>query len=84
MHEWYMTQELLDRVCAQAKENRMSKVTKIRVELGGDGHITEESLQFYFQLLSEKTIAKEAVLEIALSPGNALMLVSFEGEPLSP
>jgi len=69
-----------DQVCTQAKENRISKIAKIQVELGEDSHITEDSLRFCFQLLSEKTIAREAVLEIEPSTGNALTLVSFEGE----
>ena len=80
MHEWYITEELLDKVCAQAKENQINKITKIDVELGKDGHTTEESLRFIFQLLSEKTIAKEAVLEIIPVEGEFLSLVSLEGE----
>ncbi len=80
MHEWRITEELVDTVCSQAKENRLNKLTKIQVELGEDIHITEDSLRFCFQLLSEKTIAREAALEIKSSAGNALMLVSFEGE----
>ena len=84
MHEWHITEELLDKVCAQAKENRINKITKIRVDLGQDGHITEESLRFCFQVLSEETIAKKAVLEIKPSAGNALMLISLEGEQETP
>jgi len=84
MHEWHITKELIEQVCAQAKENQISKVTKIQVELGEDGHITEESLHFCFQLLSEKTIASEAVLEIKSTAGNGLTLVSFEGEQETP
>ena len=80
MHEWYITEELLDKVCAQAKENQINKITKIRVDLGEDSHITEDSLRFCFQLLSEKTIAKEAMLEVKSSPGGFLSLVSLEGE----
>jgi len=69
-----------DQVCSQAKENRISKITRIQVELGEDSHITVDSLRLCFQLLSEKTIAREAVLEIEPSAGNGLTLVSFEGE----
>ncbi len=79
MHEWHITEELLDQVCTQAEENRINKLTKIQVELGEDSHVTEEPLRFCFQVLSEKTIAREAVLEIKSSPGNALTLLSFEG-----
>jgi Zn finger protein HypA/HybF involved in hydrogenase expression len=84
MHEWHVTEELLNQVCAQAKENRINKITKIRVDLGEESHVTEESLRFCFQLLSEKTTAREAVLEIKSSAGNALMLVSLAEEQASP
>jgi len=80
MHEWHITQELLDQVSAQAKENRINKVTKVQVELGKDGQITEDSLRFCFQVLSEKTIAREAVLEVKSSAGSDLILASMEGE----
>ena len=40
MHEWSITEELLDRVCTQAKENQISNVTKVEVEMGKDGHDT--------------------------------------------
>ena len=84
MHEWHITEELLEKVCSQAEKNRINKVTKIQVELGEDGHITEDSLRFCFQLLSEKTIAKEAELEIKPSAGNALTLISLKGEQETP
>lgn len=84
MHEWHITEELLNQVCNQAEENRISKLTKIQVELGEDSHVTEDSLRFCFQLLSDKTIAREAVLEIKSSAGAALTLVSFAGEQETP
>ena len=84
MHEWYITEELLEKVCSQAEENQINKVTKIRVDLGEGSHITDEPLRFCFQLLSEKTIAGEAALEIQSSAGNALTLLSFEGEQVPP
>ena len=84
MHEWHITEELLDQVCTQAKENRINKVTKIQVDLGEDSHVTKDSLRFCFQLLSEKTMAGEAVLEIKSSAGSALTLVSLSGEQVPP
>lgn len=84
MHKWYITKELLDTICAQAKENRINRLTRVQLELGEDSHITEDSLRFCFQLLSEKTIAREAVLEIKSSVGNTLALVSLAGEQAPP
>ena len=84
MHEWHVTEELLNQVCAQAEENRINRLTRIQLELGEDSHITEDSLRFCFQLLSEKTMAREAALEIKSSAGNALTLVSLAGEQAPP
>ncbi len=80
MHEWHITEELLDKVCAQAKGNGITKVTKVQVALGEDSDITKDSLHFCFQLLNEKTIARGAELEIKSSSGAFLALLSFEGE----
>lgn len=84
MHKWYITEELLNQVYAQTEGNRINRLTRIQLELGEDSHITEDSLRFCFQLLSEKTIAREAVLEIKSSVGNALALVSLAGEQAPP
>ena len=84
MHEWSLTEELINQVCTQAKENRIGKVTKIQVELGKDGHVTDDTLRYCFQLLSENTIAREAALEIKSLAGDDLTLVSFAGDQLSP
>ncbi len=84
MHEWHITEELLNQVFTQAEENRINKLTNIQIELGEDSHLTEDSLRFCFQLLSEKTIAGEAALEIKSSVGNALTLVSLAGEQVPP
>ena len=80
MHEWHITEELVKQLGTQAKDNQISRVTRVRVELGKDGHITEDSLDFCFQLLSKDTIANGATLEIKLTSGDALMLMSLEGE----
>ena len=84
MHEWHITEELVKQLCTQAKDNRISRITRVMVELGEDSHITEDWLRFCFQVLSESTIAGEADLEIQSSAGNAVMLVSFAGETEPP
>jgi hydrogenase nickel incorporation protein HypA/HybF len=84
MHEWGITKELVDTVCAQAEENRIKKVSKIRVDLGKESDITEDSLHFCFQVISENTRAGEAELEIRSSAGNSVTLVSFAGETEPP
>ena len=80
MHEWHLTQELLDVVCSQATDNGISKVTRLRIDLGKDSHMTEESLRFCFEVLSKETLAAEAELNLTPSEGRALTLLSLEGE----
>ncbi len=79
MHEWHITQQLLDRVSALAKEKEFVRITKIQVELGKDSHITEDSLRSCFELLSEKTMAAGAALEIKQVAVASLSAVSFVG-----
>ncbi len=80
MHEWHLTQELLDVVCSRATDNGISKVTRVRVDLGQDSHMTEESLRFCFEVLSKETLAAGAELNLTPSEGRALTLLSLEGE----
>ncbi len=80
MHEWHITEELLEMVCNQAKGNKLIKVTRIGVTLGEDSDITEDSLRFCLESLSQKTIAKGAELDVRPTQGRDLMLVALEGE----
>jgi len=58
----------------------MRKITKTRVNLGKDGHISPESLRFYFEEQSRRTLAEGASLEIEPVSGDSPFLVSLEGE----
>ena len=80
MHEWRMTEELVGRACAEAKDSRINRIARIQVELGEASHITEESLRSCFQLLSERTMAEGAELEVRSSSGSDLTLTSLEGD----
>ncbi len=80
MHEWHITEELLDMVCQQAEENKLTRVTKIGVTLGKDSDITEDSFRFCLESLSQKTIAKGAELDVRPTQGSDLILVALEGE----
>lgn len=80
MHEWYLTRELISNVLARAQENGINKVTRVKVELGTGSHLTSDSLQFCFQVLSQQTAAEAAILDISESEGEFLSLLSLEGE----
>jgi len=80
MHKSLVVEGLLDKVSRLAREQLMRNITKIRVNLGKDGHISPESLRFYFEERSRRTLAEGASLEIESVLGDSLFLVSLEGE----
>ena len=79
-HESFVVEGLLDEVSRLAREQQMRKITKIRVNLGEDGHVSPESLRFYFEEQSRRTVAEGANLEIESVSGDSIFLVSLEGE----
>ena len=62
MHEFSITQSILDIALERAGEDQASRITKINVTLGDLSGISEECVQFYFDFLSKDTIAAEASL----------------------
>jgi len=80
MHEWLMVEELVDKVSCLARENGMSKVTKVKLDLGRKDHATPDSILLAFQVKSKNTVAEGAALEVRRVPGEGLVLASMEGE----
>jgi Zn finger protein HypA/HybF involved in hydrogenase expression len=46
------------------KEARQRKILRIKIELAEDGHLTKDTLAEAFKLVSQATLAEEALLEI--------------------
>lgn len=80
MHESYMAEGLLAEVSHRARDKNIRKVSRIGVKLGGESHITMDSLRTHFQQLSRRTLAEGASLEIERVAGDSLFLAFFEGE----
>lgn len=68
MHDWHLANEILKTVLEYANKNGFKSVSMVRIELGSlvehGEEISSENLIHNFKLLSEKTIAKDAKLEI--------------------
>jgi len=62
MHEYAVTQSMLDTVVREAGKSGAKKITEIRLVIGDLSTILDESVQLYFDLLSEGTIAQGAKL----------------------
>jgi len=84
MHDLHAADQILKLVLDTANENKLLNVEKIIIELGsivehGD-EINPDNLKFNLQLLSKKTPAKNAKIEITRVKGNSWRLVEIEGK----
>jgi len=62
MHELSITQTMLDLVIEQARKNGAEKVEKIRLVIGEMSGVVDDCVRFYFEFLSQGTIAEGAQL----------------------
>ncbi len=66
MHEYPVTQRILQIAVKTANENHASKVTKISLVVGEQSGFIGESIQMYFDILSRGTVAEGA--EVIIRP----------------
>jgi len=71
MHELAITQSMLDLVLEQAKKAEAKEVGKINLVIGEMTGVVEQCIQFYFNLLSQETIAEGAALHFTIVPTRA-------------
>jgi hydrogenase nickel incorporation protein HypA/HybF len=62
MHEYAVTEGLLKLVLEEAQKAGATKITEIKLVIGDLSTIIDESIQMYFDLMSEGTIAHGARL----------------------
>ena len=80
MHEGSIAEELVEEVVARAGDRGITHITRVRVRVGTEGHVTGEALSSWFGLAKAGTIAAEAALEIEKGEGKDILLMSLEGE----
>lgn len=94
MHDLYLAKEILETSLNFAKKNNCSKIKTIKIKLGNidtihnhkhdnqdnscHGEINPENLKFNFKLISKKTIAENAELEIIKIKENGWQLEEIE------
>ena len=71
MHELSVTGHLLDVTLEHAEKAMASRVLRIDLVIGDLTGFMEESIRFYFDILSEGTKAQNALLKIARVPVRA-------------
>lgn len=62
MHEYGVTQSIIDTVVEEAKKNNVKKIKFITLVIGELSSIVDESVQMYFDVLSQGTQAEGAQL----------------------
>jgi hydrogenase nickel incorporation protein HypA/HybF len=68
MHEFGITENIVNIALEKANEAQASKVIKINLVIGEMAGFVPDCIQFYFDTLSKDTIAQDAVLHFESVP----------------
>ena len=69
MHELAVTQNILEICLRHAEQAGAVKVTDINLVVGQFSSIVDDSIQFYWEIIADGTIAQSAVLHFNRIPG---------------
>ncbi len=74
MHELSITESLLNTACEYAEKNQAIRVTALNLVIGELSGVIDESVQFYWDMISENTICQGATLHFSRIPATMVCL----------
>ena len=74
MHEFGLTQAVVETSIASAREAGAARVTEIRLVIGELTQVVEEAMDFAFDVLAEGTMCEGAKLSIGFVPPRSVCL----------
>ncbi len=69
MHEFSRTSQIVEVVLSEAEKQHAAKVIEVEVEIGDLTFLGLEQVRFAYEILTDKTIAKNSKLTIKQIPG---------------
>ena len=79
MHEWGITKSVIDEIIRQSDENGIKKIERVCLSMGEEDHITPDSFESCFNILSKETALSGTILEIKKGSGHGIVIISIEG-----
>jgi len=74
MHELSVTESILEIACRHADEAHAVQVTDIHLVIGRLSSIVDDSVQFYWNLISKDTLCEHAKLHFSRVPAELICL----------
>ena len=72
MHELSVTESVLEIACRHAEKEGAHKVTDIYLEIGRLSSIVDDSIQFYWEMISKNTLCENATLHFKRVPARLI------------
>jgi hydrogenase nickel incorporation protein HypA/HybF len=74
MHELSVTESILEIALRHAQESKASRVITLYLVIGQLSSIVDDSVQFYWDIISKDTVAEGAILQFKRIPARLLCL----------